>query len=159
VVHSYYHMDVKFMSFFTLSSSLQPPPSLPTPSGREVSRRKLPGVSRGARDFFFFLEIAHWGPTSSYLMALPFSVKRLGCDADISSASGIEVKNECSHGWLHTATSSWCVERQLDYRSQRIRRVFVDVRNDSFVVDGWQSLSFYALEALEQFIIRYLRTT
>jgi hypothetical protein len=102
---------------------------------REVSTRKLYGVSRGARDFFL-LEITHWSPPSSYLMALPPSVKRLGCDADISSASGIEVKNERTHGWLHTATSSWCAERQLDFRSQRVSRVFTDVRSGLFVVGG-----------------------
>ena len=85
---------------------------------------------------FFLLEIAHWIPPSSYPMALPHSVKRLGCEADNSSASGVEVKNECSYGWLHTAMSSWGEERQLDYRSQRVRRVFVDVRNGLFVLGG-----------------------
>jgi hypothetical protein len=50
----------------------------------------------------FLLEIAHWSPPSSRLMVLSPSVKALGCEAD-KSASGVEVKNVCSYGWLHTA--------------------------------------------------------
>jgi len=84
----------------------------------------------------FLLETVPCSPPISYLMDFLPSVKRLGCEADNSSASGVDVKNECSHEWLHTAMSSWGAERQLDYRSQRIRRVFVDVRNSLFVLVG-----------------------
>jgi hypothetical protein len=69
-------------------------------------------------------------------MALPPSVKRLGCEADNSSASGVEVKSDSNHGWLHTAMSSRGAEQQLDYRSQRVPRVLIDVRNGLLVLGG-----------------------
>ena len=136
MVHSYHHMDVKVMSSFSLYCS-----HLYHHHRPYRRRQDAKSVEESVRSFarckrFFLLETAPWSPPSSHLMAFPLSVKRLGCEADNSSASGVEVKIECSHGWLHAAMSSCGAERQLDYRSHRVGRVFVDVRNSLFVLGG-----------------------